>query len=299
LDPESPNHKLVTLIDRYGLEGVNSHNALDDVKATAMLVLSLEKLILVKKSQAEIFLSSYSKLFVNVDAKIGADWRAIRKPNPQPTNFGNLFDFFLKVMSHQKYSEKHIENVKRKLIRHMDYTSVMAPANTLLNSNLHRYNLYKEPDLILDDDQILVSTIHKAKGLEFNTVIIPSCHSDNFPSYFARKDPTGLEIIEDKRILYVALTRAKKQLIILSPDKYYTRSDLIETDLSTFIKPIFSHFKHIRLPLCYGDEKLKKQWSRCPCCGRTWPWDGSYTQDNRCFGCGRVPEKLVTHAKTI
>ena len=45
----------------------------------------------------------------------------------------------------------------------------------LLDNNILDYTLYKEPDLVFDDDKLIISTIHKAKGLEFTNVIIPQC----------------------------------------------------------------------------------------------------------------------------
>jgi len=64
-----------------------------------------------------------------------------------------------------------------------------------------------------DHEKIVIATIHKAKGLEFENVIIPACTDDNFPSYFSKLNNT---IIEDARLLYVAMTRAKKRLFITS-----------------------------------------------------------------------------------
>ena len=38
--------------------------------------------------------------------------------------------------------------------------------------------------------------------------------------------------------------------------------------------------------------------SQCPRCGRNWPWDGSWQQDNRCFGCGWIPGQEKWQQKT-
>jgi DNA helicase-2/ATP-dependent DNA helicase PcrA len=80
-----------------------------------------------------------------------------------------------------------------------------------LKNHLPDYKLYKESDLIIGNEKIIISTIHKAKGLEFETVTIPFCSPGNFPSFM---DRTEEDRLESARTLYVALTRAKKKLII-------------------------------------------------------------------------------------
>ena len=66
------------------------------------------------------------------------------------------------------------------------------------------------------DGSIFFSTVHSAKGLEYDCVVIIDASEDEFP-----KKTTGLvnEIEEERRLFYVAITRAKKKLYILSPDK--------------------------------------------------------------------------------
>ena len=66
-----------------------------------------------------------------------------------------------------------------------------------------------------DERPITVSTIHSAKGLEWNTVFILSVVDGYIPSFQSLNDPKGIE--EERRLLYVALTRAKKRLYVLKP----------------------------------------------------------------------------------
>ena len=63
----------------------------------------------------------------------------------------------------------------------------------------------------LDAGKVQIMTIHKAKGLEFDTVFIPLMEEGVFPSDMA---VTREEILEEGRVCYVALTRAKRQLIL-------------------------------------------------------------------------------------
>ena len=61
------------------------------------------------------------------------------------------------------------------------------------------------------DSRIPIITVHQAKGSEFEHVFIASAHDGGLPFYFAVRDG---KLEEEKRIFYVALTRAKKHLTI-------------------------------------------------------------------------------------
>jgi DNA helicase-2/ATP-dependent DNA helicase PcrA len=76
-----------------------------------------------------------------------------------------------------------------------------------------------------DDDQIHLSTIHQAKGLEFDVVFIIMLCDGLFPSARSVKTPDGLE--EERRLFYVALTRARDELYLSYPSR---RSASWDTD---------------------------------------------------------------------
>ena len=56
-----------------------------------------------------------------------------------------------------------------------------------------------------------IITVHQSKGLEFDIVFIAGAVDGEFPSYFAVRDN---QLEEEKRVFYVALTRAKKKVYI-------------------------------------------------------------------------------------
>jgi DNA helicase II / ATP-dependent DNA helicase PcrA len=72
---------------------------------------------------------------------------------------------------------------------------------------------------VLDDDYLILSTIHSAKGLEWDAVYVIHAADGNIPSDMATKDSAGIE--EERRLFYVALTRAKNWLYVLCPLRYY------------------------------------------------------------------------------
>jgi DNA helicase-2/ATP-dependent DNA helicase PcrA len=73
----------------------------------------------------------------------------------------------------------------------------------------------------LDEDYLILSTIHSAKGLEWDAVYVLHATDGCIPSDMATGDPDELE--EERRLLYVALTRARDELTLTYPQRYYRR----------------------------------------------------------------------------
>ncbi len=71
----------------------------------------------------------------------------------------------------------------------------------------------------LDEDYLVLSTIHSAKGMEWDTVYVLNVVDGSFPSEFATGKPELIE--EERRLLYVALTRAQNELLLLAPLKFH------------------------------------------------------------------------------
>ena len=72
---------------------------------------------------------------------------------------------------------------------------------------------------LLDEDYLILSTIHSAKGQEWDCVHVLNVADGNFPSEFAAGRPEAIE--EERRLLYVAMTRARNELSLIAPLKYY------------------------------------------------------------------------------
>ena len=66
-----------------------------------------------------------------------------------------------------------------------------------------------------EENPLILSTVHRAKGLEWRVVFIPMLCEDSFPSSRSIGDLDSFE--EERRVFYVALTRAKDQLYLISP----------------------------------------------------------------------------------
>jgi DNA helicase-2/ATP-dependent DNA helicase PcrA len=74
-------------------------------------------------------------------------------------------------------------------------------------------------DPLLDEDYLILSTVHSAKGQEWDSVFVLNFTDGNFPSEFATGKPEMIE--EERRLLYVAMTRAKQSLHLVAPLRYH------------------------------------------------------------------------------
>jgi DNA helicase II / ATP-dependent DNA helicase PcrA len=74
-------------------------------------------------------------------------------------------------------------------------------------------------DPLLDEDYLILSTVHSAKGQEWDSVFVLNFADGNFPSEFATGKPEMIE--EERRLLYVAMTRAKQSLHLVAPLRYH------------------------------------------------------------------------------
>jgi len=91
-----------------------------------------------------------------------------------------------------------------------------------------------------EDEYLTLSTIHSAKGLEWNSVFIIYALEGRFPTM--RSVASDEEVEEERRLMYVACTRAKDNLFITYPMNVYDReSGLILTKPSRFIQGVGEH----------------------------------------------------------
>jgi DNA helicase-2/ATP-dependent DNA helicase PcrA len=72
---------------------------------------------------------------------------------------------------------------------------------------------------LLDEDYLILSTIHSAKGMEWDTVYLLNVVDGSFPSEFSTGKAELIE--EERRLLYVAMTRAQNDLFLVAPLKFH------------------------------------------------------------------------------
>jgi DNA helicase-2/ATP-dependent DNA helicase PcrA len=86
----------------------------------------------------------------------------------------------------------------------------------------------------LDEDYLVLSTIHSAKGLEWDAVHVLALYDGNFPACMSAGSSESIE--EERRLLYVATTRARRALHLYVPFRYYHRPQGID-DAHGYGKP--------------------------------------------------------------
>jgi len=106
---------------------------------------------------------------------------------------------------------------------------------------------------LLDEDYLILSTIHSAKGQEWNSVFVLNCVDGCIPSDLAKESTPEIE--EERRLLYVAMTRAKDHLHLIVPQRFYAHQQRNNGDrhmyaLRTRFIPdaITDHFKRCAWP---------------------------------------------------
>ncbi len=232
LFPELNSYALADLLAYFELEGINSHNALDDVKAGVHLLEHLCGHIrqqqprfqaLYQRSQACLteFNRLFSPLYQRLKHQIQAD--ATFKVQDFIATYYQYIQTHLPELA-QSYSTAELQQLQQKLTRHATLHFEQYAAAEYWPKLLNFYRTAKESDLITPDDYVIVSTMHRAKGLEFDQVILPSLTDRHFPSYPVLKKMQADQPVhrhegqhlwqEQQRLLYVALTRAKQQLVI-------------------------------------------------------------------------------------
>ena len=91
-----------------------------------------------------------------------------------------------------------------------------------------------------DKDAVNLMTIHASKGLEYNTIYIVGCEEGIFPSKKSSQSPQELE--EERRLMYVAITRAEKHCFITNAKRRWLYGEEQKNEPSRFISDIDDEF---------------------------------------------------------
>ena len=101
-----------------------------------------------------------------------------------------------------------------------------------------------------DDDRVALMTIHLAKGLEFPYVFVVGMEEDLFPSAMSLNTRSELE--EERRLFYVALTRAEHQAYLTYAQSRYRWGKLVDSEPSRFIEEINDEYLEYMNPIDSG-----------------------------------------------
>ena len=224
LAPSLHSYKLESLLETFQLTGVNSHQAIDDVKATISLVrLCADKAREKQAQQAAFIRHPKVKPFANVlRSNYGERYReAVNRLYQLSTNHEPALVSELSAAYHAFRSDGLINDIPRLdyILRYLriDMLTDETVANALapqLSQYIMDINTLKEADFCNSKsilERIYVTTVHKAKGLEFDNVIIFDAADGRYPNAY---NNAKQQDEEDARKFYVAMSRAKRRLFI-------------------------------------------------------------------------------------
>ena len=224
LAPSLHSYKLESLLETFHLAGVNSHQAIDDVKATVSLVRLCAEKAREKQAQQVAFIRHPKvKPFANVlRSNYGECYReAVNRLYKLSTDHEPVLVSELSAAYNAFRSDGLINDIPRLdyILRYLriDMLTDETVANALapqLSQYVMDINTLKEADFCNSKsilERIYVTTVHKAKGLEFDNVIIFDAADGRYPNAYNK---TKQQDEEDARKFYVAMSRAKRRLFI-------------------------------------------------------------------------------------
>ena len=254
LDRNLRSYKLESLIDQLGLQGANTHQAIDDVGATVSLVNYCATSGRSRVKAQTDFLAHprvrpfasklrayYGDLYLDAmarcyDLEADADQPALVK------ELRRAYAYF--VEEHKVDEIPQLDDICRYIM--MDLLPRQEVANSL-DAQLQRYivdlSTLKESDFCNSRsirERIYVTTVHKAKGLEYDNVIIFDAVDGRYPNAYNRDKKQDME---DARKFYVALSRARRRLFVAYSMNTTDRHGVVHPrQLTPFMDEIMAYF---------------------------------------------------------
>lgn len=254
LEPDLKQYKLKALLEIFHLHGENSHLADADVEATANVVaycyeraralLPAQRAFMARdrvKTCAERLRRIYRDLFLDARRRL---YTPCAEADRLPL-VAELMCFYDALLANGLVEKVdgigYIEAYLTEDVIDMHCENSLIEQ---LGRHIMEINTLKEADLCSSSviqDRVFVTTVHKAKGLEFDNVIVFDAIDGRYPNYYNQTDE-GL-LAEDARKFYVAMSRSRKRLYIsqsLSRIDYHNQPR--PNQLTRFMTPILRYF---------------------------------------------------------
>lgn len=177
--------------------------------------------------------------FLDIFTPLSSDSNAVETVSSLLTTLD--YKMYLKSMYEPQESQERLENVKE-LMNALHYFASQGKntiGQTLDEIGLLQENADKDGQ---KDPGITLMTLHAAKGLEFDTVILPGLEEGLFPSTRTTYDLQEIE--EERRLLYVGITRAREKLLITHARHRQLYGKMEESAPSRFLKELPASTRH-------------------------------------------------------
>ncbi|MEG3876028.1 3'-5' exonuclease [Microcoleus sp. herbarium7] len=234
---ESERYSLEILADNLNLAHLPSHKAMDDVRTTIDLLGLLIPLVERRADYRQALVYRYGAEFEKLAEQM-EHWRDASQSLRPP----DLLDKLLVesgLYSYYQAEEKRLANLRHLVQIFQERDDPALHPDTSLRSILEFTALAKNLEQVSqDDNQVPIITIHQSKGLEFDSVFIAGATEDEFPSYYSVRNN---KLEEERRLFYVAMTRAKQRLFISA---YSKDSRNFQKKISRFVRDIPNNFIH-------------------------------------------------------
>lgn len=279
LHPELKEHKLKYLLSVLGLEGNNSHLADDDVNATRNVVIHCydiaktkieeqdkflkdsrvrQRVDTLRRNYGEMYRDAIGRLYESEKGKEESEKRKVKREKSDCCDGGivvrgalvdelkRFYDylldggliveidglrFVLAYLSGDMIDADKEPSLYQQLCNHTMEISTLKEADLCGSSNINEH--------------IFVTTIHKAKGLEFDNVIVFDAVDGRIPNYYSRNNPR--QLAEDARKFYVALSRAKERLYVAQCIQRFDYHNMPhDVHLTPLMRSIAKYFKEER-----------------------------------------------------
>ena len=253
VEPSLRRYKLKYLLAVLDLPGENSHLADADVNATCgLLNYCYDKVGALLAAQREMmsqpkFAERVQSLRRNYRDFYLASLKRLYEPMRQekPIIVDEIEVFYQYLRDEGLMGEiPHLSAAIRYITDDMVDMEKEVSLAAQLSSHIVEMNTLKEADLCNSrsiDDRIFVSTVHKAKGLEFDNVIVFDAVEGRYPNYYTQNN--AAMVAEDARKFYVAMSRAKKRLYVsMCQTRMDYRNQPQPRKLTRFMNPIQKYF---------------------------------------------------------
>jgi DNA helicase-2/ATP-dependent DNA helicase PcrA len=154
-------------------------------------------------------------------------------------------DMTTEGISRQQNAQSVLDGISEFSDTGLDAAGAIAGEDRTLAAYLQTITLLTDSDTADDNrDYITLMSAHAAKGLEFRSVFVTGMEDNLFPSFMAREEPNGMD--EERRLFYVAITRAKEHLTISFAQTRYRFGQVRESKPSGFLTEIqIAHFEAV------------------------------------------------------